>query len=159
MPERITVSISEYIRSDCVALNMKPSSKHDVFESLSMQLFNAGILDDAGRELLVKKLEDRESLSTTGVGEEWAIPHASLDGFPKTVIAVGIVPDGIDFASVDGKPVKVIFMIVGSQTIPRLHIQILARIVRMCRKKELKQKLMAAKTAEEILETFRIMDD
>jgi len=155
----ITVSISEYIRADCIALNMKPSSKRDVFESLSTCMVKAGILDDAGMKLLVKKLEERESLSTTGVGEEWAIPHASLDGFPQTVIAVGIIPDGVDFASVDGRRVKVVFMIVGSQTVPRLHIQILARIVRMCRKKDLKQKLMAAKTIDEVAEIFRIMDD
>lgn len=155
----ITVSISEYLRSDCISLNMKPSSKHDVFESLARCLLNASVLDDAGMNLLVKKLEERESLSTTGVGEEWAIPHASLDGFPKTVIAVGIVPDGVDFASVDDQPVKVVFMIAGSQTIPRLHIQILARIVRICRKKDLKVKLMAAKTPDEVIDIFRIMDD
>ncbi len=153
------MSISEYLRSDCIALNMKPSSKNDVFESLTTCLLNAGILDDAGMKLLVKKLEERESLSTTGVGEEWAIPHASLDGFPKTIIAVGIVPDGVDFASVDGRRVKVVFMIAGSQTVPRLHIQILARIVRLCRKKNLKEKLMAAKTPDEVIEIFRIMDD
>ena len=153
------MSISEYIRGDCVALNLKPSSKIDVFESLTKCLQKAGILDDAGMELLVKKLEERESLSTTGVGEEWAIPHASLDGFPKTVIAIGIVPGGVDFGSVDGKPVKVVFMIAGSQTVPRLHIQILARIVRLCRKKDLKEKLMDAKTSDEVIEIFRNSDD
>lgn len=155
----ITVSISEYIRPDCIVLNMKPSSKNDVFESLSTCLRTAGILDDAGMKLLVKKLKERESLSTTGVGEEWAIPHASLDGFPKTVIAVGIVPGGVDFASVDDRDVKVIFMIVGSRAVPRLHIQILARIVRMCRKKNIREKLMAAKTPDEVIEIFRVMDD
>ncbi|MFQ5430897.1 MAG: PTS sugar transporter subunit IIA [Nitrospinota bacterium] len=153
------MSISEYIRPDCIVLNMKPSSKNDVFESLSTCLRTAGILDDAGMKLLVKKLKERESLSTTGVGEEWAIPHASLDGFPKTVIAVGIVPGGVDFASVDDRDVKVIFMIVGSRAVPRLHIQILARIVRMCRKKNIREKLMAAKTPDEVIEIFRVMDD
>jgi mannitol/fructose-specific phosphotransferase system IIA component (Ntr-type) len=152
------MSIVEYIKPGCIALNMKSASKHNIFEALALCLQNAGVLDEAGNKLLIKKLEEREKLSTTGVGEGMAIPHASLDGFPETVIALGIVPDGVDFASVDNQKVNVVFMIVGSQAVPRLHIQILARIVRLCRKKGLMEELLAAKTQEEIIEIIRRVD-
>ena len=152
------MGIAEYMRADCILLDMKSTSKQEVFDTLTSGLLTAGLLDDAGVKLLVKKLEERESLSTTGVGEGIAIPHASLEGFSKTVIPMGLVPDGVDFASVDGKEAKVVFMIVGSLSDPRLHIQILARIVRLCRKPGLLKELMEAKTPQEVIDIIRKWD-
>ncbi len=153
------MSIGDYIRPECVLLNMKAQNKHDVFVELATCLENGNMLDQAGCELLVRKLEEREKLSTTGVGESIAIPHASLEGFSETVILVGILPKGIDFAAVDNQPVKVVFMIVGSQAVPRLHIQILARIVRLCRNKDLIKKVQNASTPQEVLEAIRLVDN
>ncbi len=153
------MSIAEYIRPDCIVLNMKADTKRKVFEELSLSLVNAGLLDKTGAETLVNKLEDREKLSTTGVGEFVAIPHASLEGFNETVIVIGVLPQGVDFASVDSQPVKVVFMIIGSQAVPRLHIQILARIVRFCRNKELMQKLQSITTPQEVLDAIRMVDN
>lgn len=152
------MGIAEHMRVDCIELDMKSTSKQEVFDTLTSGLLTAGLLDDAGVKLLVKKLEERESLSTTGVGEGIAIPHASLEGFSRTLIPMGIVPDGVDFASVDGKKAKVIFMIVGSLSDPRLHIQILARIVRLCRKPGLMKELMEVKAQQEVIDIIRKWD-
>ena len=153
------MGIGDYIKPEYVLLNMKARDRHDVFAELADRLVSGALLDKANAEALVHKLEEREKLSTTGVGESIAIPHASLEGFNETVILIGILPHGIDFASVDGQPVKVVFMIVGSQAVPRLHIQILARIVRLCRNKDLIKKVQAASTPEEALEAIRLVDN
>jgi PTS system fructose-specific IIC component len=153
------MSIIEYIRPECVLLNLKADTKLKVFEELASSLVTSGLLDGAGAELLVRKLEEREKLSTTGVGEGVAIPHASLEGFNETVIVIGCLPNGVDFASVDNAPVKVVFMIIGSQSVPRLHIQILARIVRLCRNKELMNKLQSVSTPQEVMDAIRTVDN
>lgn len=152
------MGITEYIRPECVLLNMKSRTRQEVFAELSQTLVTAGLLDAAGCAQLVQKLEERERLSTTGVGESIAIPHASLEGFNETVIIVGVVPDGVDFASVDNQPVRVVFMIVGSQAVPRLHIQILARIVRLCRNKDLIKKVRDATAPREVTEAIGLLD-
>jgi len=153
------MSIIEYIRPECVLLNLKADTKLKVFEELASSLVTSGLLDGVGAELLVRKLEEREKLSTTGVGEGVAIPHASLEGFNETVIVIGCLPNGVDFASVDNAPVKVVFMIIGSQSVPRLHIQILARIVRLCRNKELMNKLQSVSTPQEVMDAIRTVDN
>ncbi len=153
------MSIGDYIKPEYVALNMKAQTRHDVFAELTGCLESTGLLDKANAEVLIRKLEEREKLSTTGVGESIAIPHASLEGFSETVILIGVLPEGVDFSSVDGQPVKVVFMIIGSQAVPRLHIQILARIVRLCRNKELIKKVQMASTPLEALEAIRQVDN
>lgn len=153
------MSIGDYIKPEYVLLNMKAQNRHDVFAELAGCLETGGLLDTANAEMLIHKLEEREKLSTTGVGESIAIPHASLEGFSETVILIGVLPNGVDFASVDGQPVKMVFMIIGSQAVPRLHIQILARIVRLCRNKDLINKVQAASNPEDVLEAIRQVDN
>jgi mannitol/fructose-specific phosphotransferase system IIA component (Ntr-type) len=149
------MGISEFLRAECIVLNLISKTKRDVFVELVGTLVTSKMLQNSGAEELVQKLEAREKLSTTGVGEGVAIPHASVEGIDQTVIIVGISPEGIDFASVDGRPVKVIFMIIGSQSVPRLHIQLLARIVRLCRDKEIMEKLQAVGSQNEVVEILQ----
>ena len=153
------MGITEFLRPECIVLNLKSDTIHEVFGELAGTLVGAKLLDKAGADALVKKLEDREKLSTTGVGEGVAIPHASMEGIEQTVIAVGISPQGVDFAAVDSQPVKVVFMIIGSQSVPRLHIQLLARIVRLCRNKELMSKLHVVSNPQEVVEILRTVDN
>lgn len=153
------MGISEFLRPECIILDLKADSKRAVFSELVSSLVKAKLLESTSVEALVQKLEDREKLSTTGVGESVAIPHASLEGFDQTVIAVGLIPGGVDFSAVDGQPVKVVFMIIGSQSVPRLHIQLLARIVRLCRNKELMARLQSVKTTQEVVDALKTVDD
>jgi mannitol/fructose-specific phosphotransferase system IIA component (Ntr-type) len=153
------MGITEFLKPECIILNLKSKTKHDVFTGLASTLIEAKLLDKANVDALVQKLEDREKLSTTGVGESVAIPHASIEGFDQTVIAVGILPDGVDFAAVDNQPVKVVFMIIGSQSVPRLHIQLLARIVRLCRNKELMAQLQTAPTPQAVMDILKTVDN
>ncbi len=153
------MGIAEYIKPENIVLNIGPTSKAEIFKTLSSTFAISGMLDDSGVEELVRKLEERESMSTTGVGKGIAIPHASIDSIEETVIAVGVAPEGVDFSSVDGKPATVIFMIIGSKSVPHQHIQILAKIVRLCKKEELMKKIRGGSSAEEVLDAIRMLDN
>lgn len=151
------MGIAEYLLTENVVLGLKSTSRNEVFKALALSLASSGKLDKKGVEVLVRKLKERESLCTTGVGEGIALPHASLDSIKETIIALGVVPGGVEFNAIDGKPADVIFMIIGSQSIPRQHIQILAKIVRLCRNKELIKKIRNESDPSEVRDAIRSM--
>jgi fructose-specific phosphotransferase system IIA component len=153
------MGIADHINPENIILNIETKSRNEVFHLLASSLTANGRLGEKEAAELVTKLEDREKLSTTGIGEGIAIPHASIDSIQETVILLGVAPNGVDFNSIDGKPVDIIFMIIGSQAIPRQHIQILAKIVRLCRNKELMNKIRTEFTSpQETLDAIRMME-
>lgn len=91
---------------------------------------------------------EREKIMTTGVGNGIAIPHCKHQDSPDFAVSLGIKPDGIDFESIDKKPVKIIFLLVGPENNPGLHIKLLSRISRLMSNEELRQDLIASKDPE-----------
>jgi len=94
---------------------------------------------------------DREKIMTTGVGNGIAIPHCKHQDSPDFAVALGINPEGLDFESIDKKPVKIVFLLVGPENNPGLHIKLLSRISRLMSNEELRQQLIESKDAEEAL--------
>jgi len=91
---------------------------------------------------------DREKIMTTGVGNGIAIPHCKHKDSPEFVVALGIKPDGLDFESIDKKPVRIVFLLVGPENNPGLHIKLLSRISRLMSNEELRQKLVESDSAD-----------
>jgi len=92
----------------------------------------------------------REQTRSTGIGSGIAIPHGKCKGVRELVIAIGIAHEPIDFESVDGKPVKIIILLVSpiDQTGP--HIQALAQISRLMLDEQFRQSLEEAGSAEDV---------
>ena len=84
-------------------------------------------------EELFQKLWEREQLGSTGIGQGVAIPHCKLKGLARGVVAIGLVPAGVEFGAADGQPVKVFFLVVSPAESPAEHLQILAAISRWIR--------------------------
>jgi PTS system nitrogen regulatory IIA component len=82
------------------------------------------------RQGLFQKLWEREQLGSTGIGQGVAIPHCKLNGLRQSLVAVGLVPEGVEFGAVDGQPVKVFFLVVSPGGSPAQHLQVLAAISR-----------------------------
>jgi len=101
------------------------------------------------KETIFHAVLDREKIMTTGVGNGIAIPHCKHNDSPEFVVSLGIKPDGLNFDSIDKKPVKIVFLLVGPENNPGLHIKLLSRISRLMSNEELRQKLVESKTAEE----------
>jgi mannitol/fructose-specific phosphotransferase system IIA component (Ntr-type) len=77
------------------------------------------------------RLRERESQSSTGVGEGVAIPHCFLEGLKQSVCLLAQVPEGIDFDAIDGAPVKVLFVLLSPPDARMAHLRLLARISRI----------------------------
>jgi fructose-specific phosphotransferase system IIA component len=109
-------------------------------------------------ELLVNKNDvlqavlSREKTRSTGIGSGIAIPHGKCKGVKDLVMAMGISHDGIDFQSIDEKPVYIIVLLVSPIDRTGPHIQALARISRLMLDEEFKNKLQNAASAQELYE-------
>ena len=89
---------------------------------------------------------------STGIGDGIAIPHGKSDAVTSLAAALGIHKRGVDFESLDGEPAYVFFLLVSPADVSGPHIKALARISRLLKNDEFKNKLIDASTSEEILE-------
>lgn len=111
-------------------------------------LEGAGVVPDA--EDLARRLVEREAMGSTGLGGGLAIPHCKVRDLADVVVSIGISRAGIDFHSVDGQPVTVVFLVLSPAESPALHLQALARISRLIRMTGVAESLRHAEGASEV---------
>jgi PTS system nitrogen regulatory IIA component len=93
---------------------------------------------------------ERERLGSTGIGGGIGIPHGKLKELQELSLGFGLSRAGVDFESMDGKPTHIFFLLLTPENSTGLHLKVLARISRILKNELLKDKLLAATTAEEI---------
>jgi len=98
---------------------------------------------------------EREKIMSTGVGKGFAIPHGKTNTVNDILAAFGKTNHPIDYDSLDGQPVNLVFLLVGKDNLVSKHIKLLSRISRMMNKDEFRLNLLNAKTSEVILDIFR----
>ena len=97
-----------------------------------------------------KAVRARESIVSTGIGHEVAVPHARLDGLSGPVVAVGRSGDGIDFESVDGRPCRIVFLLLTPREDDTAQLQLLAQIARIFQHAENREAFYAAESIDVI---------
>jgi mannitol/fructose-specific phosphotransferase system IIA component (Ntr-type) len=107
------------------------------------------------REKVRKAIFDREGIMSTGVGNGFAIPHGKTDAVSDIVAAFAVTENPIDYESLDEKPVRLVFLLVGKDNLVGPHIKLLSRISRLMNKEEFRNRLLTLTTPKEILDTFR----
>ena len=132
-----------------VKLEVEGRTKDEVIEEMASLLDADGVLTD--KEVFKKAIYERESLSTTGLGMGIAIPHARTGAVKVPRVAVGISKEGFDFASEDGEPAHMIFMIATSENGGDLHLRTLAALSGKLMHEEFTERLMNAATEQEIV--------
>lgn len=103
---------------------------------------------------MLKAVLDREAVMSTGVGDEVAIPHGKADGVEDVVAALGITKEPVDFNSLDEKPVRLVWLLVGPQDKTGPHLKALSRISRLMHKKDFREKLIKTKTPKDMIEAI-----
>lgn len=117
---------------DLVFPDLPDADRQDVLRALADRVADRGLVP-SGAELSAR-LWEREQLGSTGIGGGIAIPHCKLPGLARGIVAVGLVKGGgADFGAADGKPVRVLFLVVSPSGSPAEHLQVLAAISRWVR--------------------------
>lgn len=134
-------------------LSLASSDKKSVIREMVNFLDEKGALADA--EAAYTALIEREELGSTGIGELVAIPHTKLSGTEKPEILLAFSREGIDFDSVDGQYVKVFFLLLAPETGINLHLKTLAKISRLVKTTDFKNRALAADSIEAVCAILR----
>lgn len=147
------MKISDILSSDVIAVDLDTADKDDAIKKIIEVASKSGKILD--KEKVTHTIFEREKLVSTGVGKGFAIPHGKTDSISDVVAAFAITKEPIDFDSIDGEPVRFIFLLIGKENLLNTHIKLLSRISRLMNKDEFREKLLDAKTTEEVLEIFK----
>ncbi|WP_300350980.1 PTS fructose transporter subunit IIABC [Clostridium sp.] len=143
------MKISQLLSIDTINLNLSAIKKEEAIDQLVDVLGNSGKLTD--KSLYKKEILKRESLSSTGIGEGIAIPHAKTSAVKKASLALGICKNGLDYDAIDGEPVNIIFMIAAPEGANNEHLETLSKLSVLLMNPEFKLGLLNSKKPKDIL--------
>lgn len=141
--------ITDLLDVRSIALNVHVSTKEETIDQLVDLMYEAQKIDD--KEVYKKGIWEREALSTTGIGEGIAIPHAQVSAVKKAGLAAMTIQNGVDYHSLDGQPVYLCFMIAAPEDGGDVHLQALAKLSVLLMNEEFRKSLINANSAEEFL--------
>lgn len=144
------MNLTQILQPTCVKAPLEGKSKDSVITELVELLADSGQLLD--KEVVLEAVLVREQTRSTGIGSGIAIPHGKCAGVKELVMSIGITKDGIDFDSIDGKPVSIVILLASPIDRTGPHIQALARISRLMLDEDFKTNLENATSAEEVYE-------
>ena len=142
------MKINEILTLETILAEVKANNKENSIEELAEFLCQNRAIADKSE--LVRVLLEREKLGSTGIGENVAIPHAKMKGLNQIIAAFGISKNGVEFDSLDQKPVNFIFVLLAPENATGTHLKALARISRLLKNQEFKSNLLKASNREDI---------
>lgn len=151
------MKLLDFLDPSAICLDLKSPAKKEALHELCQLLHSGSKINDA--PAVVEALMAREKMGSTGIGQGVAIPHGKATAAEKLVAALGLSRRGVDFESLDGEPVHVIFMLVSPQNGGADHLKALARISSLLKDKFFRQALKDAKTVDDVLKVIKEEDD
>lgn len=140
--------LREFFSEDAIKLQLESTAKDDVLKELVGLLK----LDDKAEGVLVKMLRRRETLGSTGIGQNIAIPHCRALAVNALRVAFGRKLAGVDFNAIDGKPVHFFFLIVAPPLeASNQYLPVLGRIAQFAKEADVPDKLSKLTTPQEFL--------
>jgi nitrogen PTS system EIIA component len=150
------VKITDFLTPDRVIADLTEKEKSAVLKEMAGQLAGSESGLDAAQ--ILKVLQDREKISTTAIGEGVAIPHGKLPNVQKVSALFARSLQGVDFASLDGEPTYLFFTLIAPQDAAADHLKALARISRLLKDPDLRRRLLAASTNQELYNIIAVED-
>ncbi|MGH9870778.1 MAG: PTS sugar transporter subunit IIA [Candidatus Polarisedimenticolia bacterium] len=149
----MTMLLLDLLREDRIFLDLHPKDVRECLEIMTGKLCACGALADSSDA--ITRLLDREGTMSTGMGGGVAVPHAKSPLLRDMVVALGQVSDGVDFKAIDGRPVHLVFLLIGPPDSTRQHVDLLARIAYLVKSPGMVEALRSATTPEQILAAIR----
>lgn len=148
------MKMEDLITEDLVITQLKGKNKEQVMTEMAKLLSREDILSDP--EEYLEAVRRREAECSTGIGYGIAIPHGKSTAVKKSSIAIGKKKEGLEWQSLDGDTVKIVFMIaVPKERAGDEHLQILQQLSRKLLRNDFRDRLRKAETAEEILKVMK----
>ncbi len=150
------MKILDVLNTDAINVNLKAKDKKGILDELVAPVAeNSG----ADHDKLVKVLMERERLGSTGIGGGIGIPHGKLRNLDNLILGFGLSRQGVDFESMDGRPTHIFFLLLTPESSAGMHLKLLARISRLLKNDSLKERLMQAQTAQDVVDVIKEEDE
>ncbi len=150
------MKILDVLEADAVIIDLASRDKKGVIEELAAPVADITGVDHVE---LVRVLLDRERLGSTGIGGGIGIPHGKLKSLDRLILGFGRSKTGVSFESMDRRPTHIFFLLVTPENSTGLHLKLLARISRILKNEDFKERLLAATEREEVLQAIREEDE
>ena len=149
--------ITDLLDARSILLDASPKSKSEALDQIVDLMVKSEKIND--KEAYRKQVYAREEESTTGIGEGIAIPHGKCDAVTKPGLAAMVVKNGVDFDSLDGEPVTLMFLIAAPNTEDNIHLDVLSKLSVLLMNEEFTESLRNAKTVEEFMTIINDADE
>ena len=143
------MKIIDLLAPESISLDAAPKSKKEALDTAIALMVKSGKIRD--KEAYTKQVYLREEESTTGIGEGIAIPHGKCDAVAKPGLAAMVIKDGVEFDSLDGEPVTLLFLIAAPNTKDNIHLDVLSKLSVLLMDETFTQRLRSASSVEEFL--------
>lgn len=145
--------LTDLISPERIKVPLESREKDDLLRELVDVVIRSDQVDEP--DDVLRAVLEREAVLSTGIGHGVAIPHGKSPAMPDLRMAAGITDDPVDFDALDGQPVRLFFLLVGPESAAGPHIKALSRISRLVRREDVRQKLLAARDAEEFYQALK----
>jgi fructose-specific phosphotransferase system IIA component len=145
--------VTDFLRPEFCVMDLKAASKEQAITELTQALESSGRIKDKGD--FIKHVMEREQLGSTGIGNRVAIPHAPTQSVDGIVVAFGRSKGGLDFQSLDGQEVNLIFLIGTTPTDLAVYLKLLASLSRLLTNRQFRDEFMMADSAQDLFGVLR----
>lgn len=146
--------ITRHVRLEHVCVPLSASTKEAAVAELARRLSASGAIGAGDADALTTEVLGREGEGTTGIGGGVAVPHAKTQLVEELLVAVGLSDAGIDFASVDGDPVHVVFLIAAPQGAAAEYLALMRWVVSLTRSRYWMKLVRACATPEALIDVL-----
>ncbi len=151
------MKILDILAQESIIPELKGKTKKQVLEELIDALLEHKPRMD--RERLMGVLLERERLGSTGIGDGIAIPHGKVKDLDQLILSFGRSSQGVDFESMDGKPVHLFFLLVAPESCAGIHLRALAKIARLLKNNSVRKRLGKVNNRDEIYSVIQQEDE
>ncbi len=152
------MKFSDFVCPEAIVADLQATDKEGAIREMAKGLVAAGRISDSEYEDIVRAVLNREELGSTGIGRGVAVPHTRHTSVDRLVGTAALSRSGIDFSSIDGERVTLLFLLVSPVDRPGDHLRALESITRQLRDDAFCQKLKRAESAEAIRKMLQQCD-
>lgn len=156
---RDKMKLTEFVIKEAILPSLKATSKEDVIREMVAHLRTSGALKASDEDAVVAAILKREELGSTGIGNGVAVPHTKHGSVEKLSAMVAISRTGVDFSSLDGEDVFILFLLVSPPDRPGDHLRGLENISRHLRSQDFCNFLKQSATTTDIWDLLTEADD
>ncbi len=153
------MKLTEFVVPQAIIPNLKIDNKETAIRKMVESLAAAGSIKSADTEGIIAAILKREDLGSTGIGRGVAVPHTKHASADRLIATIALAKDGVDFASLDGEDVFILFLLVSPPDRPGDHLRALENISRHLRNDTFCNFLKQATTTEQILDLLGEADN